>query len=511
MGKNKKRWLLASAAAATGAACFAVVVWSPFSAKRENDGKPPGEKEKISIVISSLGISFPPGMNENNNPYLDYIEKNTNLDIGVFLPPIESYEEKLNIMMTSSKLPDMLHTGNEVWLASYVRQGKLKPLDEEINKYGSALKQKIPKEAWDQVTYNGHIYAIPSLNEVKGIELMYVRKDWLDRLGLKPPRTLDEYYEVIRAFATRDPDGNGKNDTTGLLVTENLGRAAPFFGAFGTQLNQWLERDGRLVYSNVLPETKEAVAFLHKLYEEKLIEPDFPLNRIQNLYYDKIVSGTVGLFSATWYDTRGPIAQNKSRDPRALWIPLEYPTGPGGAKGVYSTNPVRGYNVVPESSPNAASVVKMLNFIAGEGHRNLKLGFENEVWSLQNGKMVTDFEKHNLSLYRGMYSSLADVVDPDMEKRRLDSLGESFNLYDNQKRIEANLIPNKFDGLPTPSMATYMSKLTASMQETFIKMIVGVTPLDEFDAYVERWKRDGLDAITREVNEWYLRPASDRR
>jgi putative aldouronate transport system substrate-binding protein len=503
MGKIKKRRLIASVAAAAGAVAIAAIVWSPFSSKGEQEGIPNGEKEKISIVISGLGMSFPAGMNENKNPYLDYIEKSTNLDINVFLPPIESYEEKLNIMMTSSSLPDMLYTGNKVWLANYVHQGKLRPLDEEIAKYGPTLKEKIPQKAWDQVTFNGRIYAIPSMNEVKGIELMYVRKDWLDRLGLKPPKTLDEYYEVIKAFATQDPDGNGKHDTIGLLVTENLGRTAPLFGAFGIQLNQWLEQDGKLVYANTTPQAKEAIAFLRRLYEENLIDPDFPLNRIQNLYYDKIVSGKVGLFSATWYDTRGPIEQNKQRDPKAEWIPLEYPTGPQGYKGVYAANLVRGYGVVPESSPNAANVVKLLNFIAGEGHRDLKLGFENQVWSMKNGKMVTDFSEHNKHLYRGIYTALVDVVEPEMDKQRLDSIGEQFHLYDNLKRIEGNLISNKFTGLPTTSMGQYMSKLTTSMQDSFIEMIVGVTPLDAFEDNVARWKSEGLDEITKEVNQWY--------
>ena len=73
------------------------------------------------------------------------------------------------------------------------------------------------------------------MNEVTGAELMYVRKDWLDRLGLEPPETLEEYYEVIRAFTLDDPDGNGVQDTIGLTLTSKLGRSSPFFGAFGTR------------------------------------------------------------------------------------------------------------------------------------------------------------------------------------------------------------------------------------------------------------------------------------
>lgn len=505
MGTMKKSRIIASAAAVAGAVVIVAAIWPPFSDGREKGGKPHDEVEKISIVISSLGMTFPPGINENNNPYLDYIEENTDLDINVFLPPSESYEEKLNMIMTSGNLgslPDMMYTGNKVWLANNVKQGKLQPLDEWIDRYGADLKAKIPEEAWRQVTFDGHIYAVPSMNEVKGVELMYARKDWLDRLGLQPPRTLDEYERVIRAFAKLDPDGNGADDTYGLLMTENMGRTAPFFGAFGIQLNQWTERDGELVYSNTLPEAKQALDFLHRLYQDGLIDPEFPMNRTKNVE-EKIASGKVGLFSATWYDTRGPIELNRQRDPLAEWIPLDYPVGPQGAKGVYASQQVRGYGVVPFGSTEGANVVRMLNFIAGEGHKDLKLGFENEIWHWENGKMVTNFAEHDKHLYRGIYSALVDVVEPELDKQRLDSLGEQFHLYDNLQRIKSNLIADRFTGLPTPSMGKYMAKLNESMQETFIKMIVGVTPIDQFDSDVARWKQQSLDEMTREVNEWY--------
>jgi putative aldouronate transport system substrate-binding protein len=476
--------------------CTVPQLW-PVSKSNQGNAK----KDPVSIVVNSLGLGFPQGLDENNNPYLAYIEAHTNTDINVILPPLEGYREKLSLFMSMDNKPDMINVFDDVWVASYVNQNALMPLDELIDKYGPDLKARIPKEAWDKVTLNGKIYAIPSLNEVKGVELMYARKDWLDHLGLKPPRTLDEYYQVIKAFKENDPDGNGKDDTIGLLMTEYLGRSAPFFGAFGVQLNQWKVQDGKLVNSNILPETKEALGFLSKLYKEGLLDQEFPLNKIHNLE-DKISSGKVGLYSATWYDTRGPIAANKTLDPKAEWIPLEYPVGLKGDKGVYNTPLVREYEVIPVGSKNPEAVIRMLNFIAGAGYSDLKLGFENQIWSRQNGKIVTNFAEHNKHQYRGIYSSLVEVGQPDLIKVRLDSLGEHFHLYENLQMVEKNLIKDEFYGLPTPAMEKYKTKLSA-LQDVFTKIIVGVSPLDEFDRYVEKWKQEGGDEMTREVNEWY--------
>lgn len=459
----------------------------------------------ISIVINSLGATFPAGLDENSNPYLDYIEKNTGLTVKVNLPPNEVYEDKLNVFMSSGNVPDLLHAYDAVWIDKYMKQDALMPLDDLLNKFGPDLKEKIPEYVWDRVRYNGKIYAIPSLNEVMGVELMYARKDWLDRLGFNPPVTLDEYYEVIKAFTLNDPDGNGINDTHGLILTENLGRSAPFFGAYGVQLDSWLEKDGELVNGGVMPGTKKALSYLAKLYKEKLLDPEFPLNRLNNLN-EKIANGKVGLFSAAWYDTRGPIADNKKKDPNAEWIALEYPTGPDGQKGVYDRDVIRGYNIIPRGAVNPEGVIRFLNFIVGEGYKSLKLGFENEIWSMQDGVMVTNFEEHDKHVYRGMYQSLVDVEDAALSKERLDSLGD-YNLYNNLQKINDNLIKNKFYGSPTPAMITY-KEILQTQQDMFIKIVMGIEPIDSFDQYVEKWKHEGGDEMTREVNEWFKKQDS---
>lgn len=457
--------------------------------------------KSVSIVVNRLGMNFPAGTDENNNPYLSFIEDRTGLDLNVIAPPEEVYEEKVNLTMSSGNLPDVVHIFKPLWFDHYLQQDALLPLDDWLDKYGTDLKRKIPQEAWDRVRFNGKIYAIPSLNEVPGIELMYVRKDWLDKVGRKAPVTLDEYYDVIKAFTLEDPDGNGKNDTYGLTLGENLIRSAPFFGAFGTQLDSWILKDGRLQYGSVMPETKEALAFLAKLYKEKLLDPEFVLNRNTSLV-QKIENGQVGLYSATWYDTRGPIASNKAKFPQAEWMPLDYPTGPRGQKGVYDKDLIRGYNVIPRGASNPEGAVRYLEFLASdEGYKTLKLGFENQIWSMQNGKMVTDFAQHDKHLYRGIYQSMVDVLDPELNKQRLDSLGD-FHLYENLKIIEQNLIKNEFYGSPTPAMGRLSGQLP-NLQEAFARIIMGVEPLAAFDRYVEEWKANGGALITEEVNAWY--------
>ncbi|MDQ1914187.1 extracellular solute-binding protein [Paenibacillus sp. GD4] len=474
----------------------------PLNEKYSGETSETIRKPVIKIVVNSLGMTFPDGMDPNSNPYLDYIENNTGVEVNVTLPPLNGYDEKLNVIMTSGEPPDLLNTTSASWFMSYVNQKALTPLNDYIEKYGENLKAKIPKDVWEHVTVNGNIYAIPSLNEVKGTEIVYARKDWLDKLGLQPPRTVEEYTEVMEAFARRDPDGNGKKDTFGLSIMERLGRTSPFLGAFGAQMNAWYERDGKLVYSGILPEMKQALAYLRTLYEKDLLDPEFPLNKIDVLG-EKVASGRVGLYSAAWSDTRTHIAASREKDPKAEWIPLDYPVGPDGKHGVYSTSSVRSYNVVPIQSRNAEAVVKFLDFIAGPGHKSLKLGFEDKVWTRVNGKLSIRFEEHIKHGYRGIYGALADTVEREVTRDRLEGLGEQYRLYDNVQRVESNLMTNRFDGAPTPAMGKHQVKLSKLQEETFTRIVAGLSPLEEFDEFVKRWKDSGGDEITGEVNDWW--------
>ncbi|MEF3313483.1 extracellular solute-binding protein [Paenibacillus sp. GYB004] len=460
---------------------------------------------QIEIVINGQSSNFPPGMDETSNPYLDYIRGEVGLDIRVIAPPPNSYDDALNLIMSSGKGPDMINSASSAFFSDHVKRGLLKPLNDAIDRNGQDLKRLIPQEAWDQVTYDGRIYAIPSLNEVRGTEILYIRKDWLDNVGLKLPTTLVQLEKVMRAFKHGDPDKNGQDDTIGWVIAEQLGRTAPIFGAFGTQQQSWLEQEGKLVYSGILPQTKETLAVMNKWYKEGLIDPDFLLNKPDNLR-DKVASGKAGLFSAAWFDTRGPIEESIKNDPNAQWVPLDYPTGPRGESGTYSLPVVRSYNVVPADSDHASEVVRLLNFIVGEGSEVLKLGFKNEVWTERDDRLAIDFEKHNLHLYRGIYSSLCDAAHPEATRKRLDLLGERFRLWDNVRRIHENLIESAYGGPPTPSMGRHNISLLKLQHETYMKLVTGLLPIDAFDEFVYEWKRRGGDSITEEVNVWYQRP-----
>ncbi|MCY9514282.1 extracellular solute-binding protein [Paenibacillus apiarius] len=454
----------------------------------------------VTVMLNSLGISFPEPLTENDNPYLSYIEAKTGLNVEVIIPPSHRYEDRVGVMMMSNHTPDLISISDPNWVSHYARKQMLAPLDHLIARYAPQLKERIPPEVWEQVSFNGQVYAIPSLNEAEGLEMMYVRKDWLDRFGLKPPETLEELVEMMRAFVALDPDGNGVRDTYGTSFVEDFGRSSPWFGAFGVQLNQWVERDGKLVYSNILPEMKDALAFLRGLVEEGLVDPLFPIQTQRGLER-QVMEGSLGLFTGTWYDTRGVLEKSAARHPRAEWIAIPYPQGPGGT-GIYALPAVRSYQVIPASSSHAVEALKLLNFISGEGRDTLKFGFEGEVWAWKDGKRVTNMEAHNRDQYRGLYANLSDIPDEGYTQSRLDALGMHYHLHDNLRYMAAYVRPSAFQSLPTPAMTRY-APLLLKKNDMLIDIVLGNRPLDDFERYAAAWLAEGGEEMTREANAWY--------
>jgi ABC-type glycerol-3-phosphate transport system substrate-binding protein len=112
-------------------------------------------------------------------------------------------------------------------LYDYAEQGAFADITSSVKNY-SDIMSYVPEELWSRVSVGGSVLGVPSLNTAGKYDIIY-REDWLNKLGLKIPATIDEFTEVMKAFTEEDPDGNGENDTYGYgNYTLNM-----FYGAFG--------------------------------------------------------------------------------------------------------------------------------------------------------------------------------------------------------------------------------------------------------------------------------------
>jgi len=450
------------------------------------------EGSMLRIFLSSDKINNLQILNNTSSPELQFLEEHTNSKLQVQLYPRSGFKEMLHAVVTADDAPDVILMDDPASFSKYVKEEYLLPLNDLIEQYGRELLELYPAEVWEGVTFNGKIYAVPSLAEVPANEILYARKDWLDTLGLPPPKTLEEYYQAMHAFTYGDPDQNGKNDTWGLtFLPDRLARTAPFFGAFGVkrshnQIYQWEEREGQLIYSSLLPETKDAITFLARLYGTGVLDREFVLNKYGS-FKEKIVNGKIGIFSANWDEAQGIIGESSKKNPLAEWIRLDYPIGKDGQTGTAQSDGIQAYSVIPARSQNAEEAIELLKFIAGEGHTQLKLG-------------LTDYAQ---SISQRLIYTLANSNAPDVRRKLLDKRDPSGQLNRNADIVLKHSLKSDYYGPPTSSMGKYTAKLMKLEEEAFVKIIMGIDPSRDFDDFEKQWVREGGWEITNEVNEWF--------
>ncbi|MEH0416490.1 sugar ABC transporter substrate-binding protein [Streptomyces sp. B21-083] len=131
--------------------------------------------------------------------------------IKVDYQPVINFDQQLQSRASTKDLPDVM-INDTALMGSYQSQGLLKAVDPD----SIAGHDQITAKSWaSTVGIDGKHYGIPYSRQA---QTLMIRKDWLRKLGIEAPTTWQEMLDVAKAFATRDPDGDGKADTYGMVV-----------------------------------------------------------------------------------------------------------------------------------------------------------------------------------------------------------------------------------------------------------------------------------------------------
>src|SRR5690606_20544209 len=169
---------------------------------------------------------MPEGESIEDNRALQYIEDTLNVDVTfAWVVPSDSYSDKLNLSIASGDIPDVM-TVAAIQMQQLTEAGAIEDLTPYVEKYANAdILQNWEQTggvALEAATIDGKIMGIPNVQPQADAPIMvWVRKDWLDKLGLPAPETVDDVEAIAKAFIEQDPDGNGAADTIGLTGTTN--------------------------------------------------------------------------------------------------------------------------------------------------------------------------------------------------------------------------------------------------------------------------------------------------
>lgn len=297
------------------------------SNQASNGGGTTQQKEasakELRIMAGVVGGKTP----EETDLFEQEIERLTGIKADI-TKPASDYNTKLTTAISSGEKYDLLQISKET-MNTFIDQGILTPITDFVE--GSDVlsdSSVIPSGEWAQVkTEDGQIYGV--FSKFQGGTMPIVRQDWLDKLGLDTPETLDEFYQVLKAFKEQDPDGNGKEDTYG-LSTAGLYEIQGFMSAAGVK-QRYVMEDGKRVIPYATEAAIPVYEWFAKLYKEGIMDPNFATNdtgKMRNLF----LTDRVGM--VTYWDAWVGLFNNArlQEDPDTAFQAKGIP-GPAGPDG----------------------------------------------------------------------------------------------------------------------------------------------------------------------------------
>ncbi len=266
--KTKKRWNLALVASLA----LATVLSGCGNGSEADANQTYDPNSKLEFTwLNILHTASPP-----TDVIKNKLEEYTNSKINFSWVPDASKEERITTALASGQLADVVTI--TMMTNSTVRNSLKSGLFWDVGPYLDSYPnlKKIPQEVRTAASIEGHLYGVPFQKNMARSGLI-LRKDWLDKLGLEVPKTLDELYNVARAFTEDDPDGNGKNDTTGFGDRSDL-RYSSFktlSSYFGTPNGWAVDANGKFTPEFDTPQYMETLKYSHKLYENGYLTRDF--------------------------------------------------------------------------------------------------------------------------------------------------------------------------------------------------------------------------------------------
>jgi len=421
-------------------------------------------------------------------------------------------------------LPDMVCVPDPL---PYLSQGLFIPLDDLIEKYAPDVKKMLdenPDVKASVTAYDGKIYCITQVpkevNEVH-TRILWIREDWLERLNLDMPKTIDDWYEVLKAFKEEDANGNGDKDDEFPMLSPNdteIGNrafAAAFDICYAYTDGYSVDENGKVRLDWIRPEAKEYMAFIKKLIDERLF-----IMVDQNERQMRLADNTAGSIDMFPDAIQGRNNLLRQEVPDGRFVACPAPSSKFG-EGFYVTpQPSYGYETgifITKNCDKPEIAMKWINFLfSPEGYLLTNFGIEGVSYIMENGKpKVTEYFTNNpdglssgeAQRFLGARPSFANFMSQDFEvqvKMTDPFIGPSVDIIKKYKKQptfpQVMATADEIDVLKTIG-----TDLKTYVEENRDMFILGERPLQEFDDFVQEVKEMGLEEVLAIKQQQYER------
>ncbi len=557
MNARKKKWfpslaasllLAGSLAGCSGGEPKPETAQQPTESKTENVYKDKYDPEVTITTVWGVDptLQFKNGETIENNVATKWAKEKFGINIKSLWSITDTngaFATKLRLAMSSGQeMPDIvtLGTENQQLAQDLIDSGMFAEVGTLFDKYASETwknAMNLDSNVWNQYSRDGKRMGLPVLDFAYNHDyVLWIRQDWLDKLGMSAPKTMDELEQVMEAFKNQNPSGLAPDKVTPLSIgfktsmSTWMGDPSWIFGAYGTLPQQWnVAEDGSLEYGSVHPGMKQGLAKLNEWMDKGYIPKEAALWD-ENKTAEPAVAGTAGIIPGPYWMSGWPLIDTVKNAPEAVWKPVQIPAGPDGTAMRHGTQYTNGVTLIHKDMEHPEAFFTYQNYLfdnfavskeGGEFANGLFEGYDFELDA--NGEMVPNDQIEGGYVNVVRYLLVRDGARiPDEQMKALLKLAKGEKP---ESRLEKDVAvnygkdtpaaaevllsqeeiskKNMFTGPVTATMKSKWDYLLKIENQTLNEIIYGKQPVESFDKFVETWKAGGGEQITKEVNEWY--------
>ena len=480
------------------------------------------ERAQITVTVYDRGkVPADEGTIEENR-WTRWINENGPVDVQFVAIPRTNPEDKLYVLFASGSAPDLVFEYSPSIRSTLYQQGQLMPIEDMIAQYSTNYKEFVeeyPNLASAGIMPDGEMYAFGKINASGFNRAVLIRQDWLDALGLDMPQTLEDYYEVCRAFVEDDPDGNGEDDTYAMAMSY---RANETFNQmiYGEVI---MEGDGEMRYG--WDEIARRLTFQKWLYDNSYIDREYMSDTNGAKAMQDFLNGKTGILPWLTGLNRSFALNDfttfKANNPDGKLSAAPYPEIDGVRYMPTLLNPVQMTAFVNASCENPEAVMQYVDFACSkEFAMAFTYGIEGEHYEMVDGMpVITDTEKFTDEVsWAGDYAMLKssfvlqEYQSPTANFDLSNPIeAEAYELY--KQALALYLDPSlKYPGLThsehMPQLPEDLAMINANIMltEYFDRAVVGGENYSVETAIEDAkraWTQGGGDQILDWWNDWY--------
>ena len=450
-------------------------------------------------------------------PAFEELEKRTGIKVKFEVTPPDQYNTTVQTRLAAGKdLPDLIRLPDDP--IRYAKGGLIISIDELIGEYAPNILKLFkdrPEVMKAQTAPDGKIYTLSAVVDARSMVNfagLGMRKDWLERLDLDEPETIEDWFRVLSEFKDGDPNGNGKNDEIPLLAM-NVDGLYKFAWSYGLHLvlseGWYFDDDGKVIYEWTDPRMKEWLEEMNRWYAAGLLDPDMTAAQSMDKYTAKAI-GDIGGASCSDFTMRFPQWNERmvAEYPDARWEGVTPPEGPNGDRILEREQPTENIHyAITRDCKDPETVIKWLDYMfASEEGQILvgNFGIEGLSYNMVDGRpQFTDLILKS-ELGTGLAQASLGMNGTFPRILMKECIEQRFMQYDNEVAQSNKATEYHVPSFPRVLAAKeeidafvgIMADIDTYKDEMIVKFIQGKESLDKFDEYVQGIEAMGIeDAI----------------